>query len=267
MPVKMGVIGCGKMGYALIKGISNSPGFYSDIYINDIDKERTLLFEKEFRAQATAPDEVVAKSDIIILAVKPAQVKNVLSATRDQWTSDKLLITIAAGIKIASIEKELTEIVRVVRVMPNTPCLIGEGVSAIAAGSGATQADLEIVQSMLSKVGITIIIDESYMDAITAVSGSGPAYAFLIVEAMMDASLNTGLSSDISRRLVIQTLKGSLAMLENTGEHPAVLKAQVTSPGGTTIAGLRELEAGGIREALFAAIDKARQRSIELGRD
>lgn len=267
MPVKLGVIGCGKMGYALTKGISNSPGFYSDIYVDDIDIERTLLFEREFGALTATPDEVVAKSDIIILAVKPAQVKNVLSATHDQWTGDKLLISIAAGIKISSIEKGLTEAVRVIRVMPNTPCLVGEGVSAIAAGRYATQADLEKVQSMLDKVGTTIIIDESYMDAITAVSGSGPAYAFLIVEAMMDASLSTGLSSDISRRLVIQTLKGSLTMLEHTSEHPAALKAQVTSPGGTTIAGLRQLEAGGIREAFFAAIEKARQRSIELGQD
>lgn len=267
MPVNLGVIGCGKMGYALIKGISNDPEFCSQIYVNDIDEERNLLFENEFKARVATPDEVVAKSDIIILAVKPGQVRNVLITTRENWTADKLLVSIAAGIKIAAIEKEMPEAVRVIRVMPNTPCLVGEGVSALAGGRSAGQSDLDMVQAMLDKVGITIIIDESYMDAITAVSGSGPAYAFLIIEAMMDASLSTGLSSDISRRLVIQTLKGSLSMLEQTGEHPAVLKAQVTSPGGTTIAGLRELEAGGIRASMFAAIEKARQRSIELGQD
>jgi len=157
--------------------------------------------------------------------------------------------------------------VRAVRVMPNTPCLVGEGVIAIAGGHHASLADLQLVQAMLDRVGISIILEESYMDAVTAVSGSGPAYAFLIVEAMMDAAINLGLSSDISRRLVLQTLKGSITMLEKTGDHPAVLKAQVTSPGGTTIAGLRELEAGGIREAFFAAMEKAWQRSMKLGTD
>lgn len=267
MPANLGVIGCGKMGYALLKGINSAPTTFGSVHIYDVDPARIQLFGREFNAQEATPGEVVANSDLVILAVKPGQIKAVLQATRDYWSQDKLLVSIAAGIKTATIEKELLPGVRVIRVMPNTPCLVGEGVSAIAGGLNASPADLDAVQGILATVGVALIIEEAYMDAVTAVSGSGPAYAFLLAEAFMDASLSTGLSSDISRRLVLQTLKGSIAMLEQSGEHPAVLKAQVTSPGGTTIAGLRELEAGGLRAAFFAAVDKARQRSVELGAD
>ncbi|MEQ8200830.1 MAG: pyrroline-5-carboxylate reductase [Syntrophomonadaceae bacterium] len=267
MSINLGIIGCGKMGHALMKGISGNPSSYGDVYAYDVDEARMRLFTEEFKAGAVAPGEVVAGSDMIILAVKPGQIKEVLQVTRDQWNGGKLLVSIAAGIKIANIEKQLPEGVRVVRVMPNTPCLVGEGVSAISGGHSASPEDLQMVGEMLGQVGLTITIEETYMDAVTAVSGSGPAYAFLLAEAFMDAALSTGLSSDISRQLVLQTLKGSIKMLEQTGAHPAVLKAQVTSPGGTTIAGLRELEAGGLREAFFAAVEKAKQRSIELGAD
>jgi len=267
MSAKLGIIGCGKMGYALLKGITQNSGEYDIIYACDTASERIQLFVQEFGAIPADRQQVAADADIVILAVKPAQVKKILNETAFAWNNDKLLISIAAGIKTASIEKELGKPVRVVRVMPNTPCLVGEGVSAIAGGKYASPNDLQTVQNMVEKLGLSLIIDEAYMDAITAVSGSGPAYVFLLVEAMMDAALSLGLSRDICRSLVLQTFKGSLSMLEETGEHPAVLKAQVTSPGGTTIAGLRELEAGGIREAFFAALERACQRSIELGAD
>lgn len=267
MPAKLGIIGCGKMGYALLKGITQNSEEHNVIYACDTAAERVQLFSEEFGAIPADQQQLVAEADIVILAVKPAQVKRVLGETNVAWDNSKLLISIAAGIKTASIEKELDKPVRVVRVMPNTPCLVGEGVSAIAGGKYANPADLQTVQTMVEKVGIALVLDEGYMDAVTAVSGSGPAYIFLLVEAMMDAALSLGLSSDQCRRLVTQTFKGSLSMLEQTGEHPAVLKAQVTSPGGTTIAGLRELEAGGIREAFFAALERACQRSIELGTD
>ena len=267
MAANLGILGCGKMAYALMKGISSNPSGYADVYVYDPDEARVCLFVNEFNARPVSPDVVVAGSDIIILAVKPGQVREVLQGTRDQWNENKLLVSIAAGIKIVNIEAQVPEGVRVVRVMPNTPCLVGEGASAIAGGHSASPSDLQTVKAMLEQVGLTILIDESHMDAVTAVSGSGPAYAFLLAEAFMDAALSTGLSSDISRQLVLQTLKGSIKMLEQTGSHPAVLKSQVTSPGGTTIAGLRELEAGGLREAFFAAVEKARLRSIELGAD
>ncbi|MDD3363851.1 MAG: pyrroline-5-carboxylate reductase [Syntrophomonas sp.] len=265
MAEKLGIIGCGKMAYALLKGISQGPTTYAAIYACDTSSERTELFAREFNAIPATPTELVAKADLIILAVKPGQIKMVLGETSGLWDNEKLLVSIAAGIKTAMIEEELAKPVPVVRVMPNTPCLIGEGASALAAGRYASPADLDLVQAILSRVGVSVIIDEVYMDAVTAVSGSGPAYVFLVVEAMMDAALHLGLNSDMARQLVLQTLKGSISMLEQTGEHPAVLKAQVTSPGGTTIAGLRELEAGGIREAFFAAMERACQRSIELG--
>jgi len=262
---KLGIIGCGKMAYALLKGISQETS-YGAIYACDISSERTHLFAQEFNAIPATPTELVANADLIILAVKPGQIKGVLAETNDHWDEGKLLVSIAAGISTRMIEMELAKPVPVVRVMPNTPCLIGEGASALAAGRYARTADLDIVQTILNKVGLSIIIDEIYMDAVTAVSGSGPAYVFLVVEAMMDAALYLGLNSDMARLLVLQTLKGSISMLEQTGEHPTVLKAQVTSPGGTTIAGLRELEAGGIREAFFAAMERACQRSRELGK-
>lgn len=267
MSVALGIIGCGKMGYALLKGITQDSREDNIIYACDTASERTQLFVQEFKAIPATQQQLVADADIIVLAVKPAQVKRILAETTSAWNHEKLLISIAAGIKTASIEKELGKPVRVVRVMPNTPCLVGEGVSAIAGGKYAGPADLQLVQTMVERLGLSVILDETYMDAVTAVSGSGPAYVFLLVEAMMDAALNLGLSSEISRSLVLQTLKGSLSMLAKTGEHPAVLKAQVTSPGGTTIAGLRELEAGGIRESFFAAMERACQRSIELGAD
>jgi len=267
MPAKLGIIGCGKMGYALLKGISDGSSDYKAIYACDTSVERTNVFVQEFRAVQADKPQLIADADIVILAVKPTQVKEVLAGTEGLWNTDKLLISIAAGIKTSTIETELGKPIPVVRVMPNTPCLVGEGVSAVSAGTYAKQSHLKLVQAMMSRVGLTVIIDEVYMDAVTAVSGSGPAYAFLLVESMIDAALNLGLSSETARCLVLQTLKGSITMLEQTGEHPAVLKAQVTSPGGTTIAGLRELEAGGIREAFFAAIERACQRSIELGTD
>ncbi|PKM76327.1 MAG: pyrroline-5-carboxylate reductase [Firmicutes bacterium HGW-Firmicutes-15] len=266
MVKKLGIIGCGKMAYALLKGISQGPSIYASIYACDTSSVRTELFANEFNSITVTPDELVTNADLIILAVKPGQIKMVLADTSGLWNNEKLLVSIAAGIKTAMIEEELAEPVPVVRVMPNTPCLIGEGASALAAGKYASRADLDIVQAILNKVGVSVIVDEVYMDAVTAVSGSGPAYVFLVAEAMMDSALHLGLNSDMARQLVLQTLKGSISMLEQTGEHPAILKAQVTSPGGTTIAGLRELEAGGIREAFFAAMERACQRSIELGK-
>lgn len=267
MPATLGIIGCGKMGYALLKGITQGKADYEAIYVCDTDSERTKLFVNEFGAIPVNKQELIGNSDLIILAVKPIQVKAVIVGTQSLWNNSKLLISIAAGIKTATLERELGRPVPVVRVMPNTPCLVGAGVSAVAGGSSAGFNEVRLVQTMFQQLGLAVIVDEAQMDAVTAVSGSGPAYVFLIVEAMTDAALSAGLSGDMARLLVMQTFKGSLAMLEKTGEHPAILKAQVTSPGGTTIAGLRELEAGGIREAFFAAIERACQRSIELGAD
>lgn len=262
----LGIIGCGRMAYALVKGIYEDAGNnYAEIWASDPDPNRTGLFAREFGAQAGNNYDTVVASDVVLLAVKPGMVNTILDETRSAWNESKLLISIAAGISTLTIEQKLGVEIPVVRVMPNTPCLVGEGASAISAGQNAGANHLALVQQMLNSVGISVLIDESYMDAITAVSGSGPAYAYLVAEAMIDAGVQAGLSSEMARQLVIHTIKGSMTMLDKTGEHPAVLKAQVCSPGGTTIAAVRQLEENGLRKAFFNAVEKARERSIELG--
>lgn len=263
----LGIIGCGKMSYALVKGICRNAGQDMEkILIYDLDETRLRLFENDFKAVSVNEADLIAGSDIIILGVKPNQVKDALSDTKSSWQEDKILLSIAAGIHSSYLEELLSEKVpRVIRAMPNTPCLVGEGMVALCAGSSAGSADLERVSSLFQGSGQAIIVKEHDMDAVTAISGSGPAYVFLVVEAMIDAAVNVGLSSATARELVLQTVKGSILMLEESGEHPALLKQQVSSPGGTTIAGLRELEAHGIRQAFFDAVEAARDRSIELG--
>lgn len=264
----LGIIGCGKMAYALLRGISRDvTNELRSIYICDPDQTRKDLFIRDFKAIPLSKEELIKKSEVIILAVKPNQVKEVLTYTENCWDGQKLLISIAAGLKTTDLERAIpAQEIRVVRVMPNTPCLVGEGMSAICGGTFAGQTDLDLVQSLLNSSGQTVLVQEQAMDAITAVSGSGPAYVFLLVEAMIEAGVNVGLTSDTARQLVLQTFKGSVRMLEASGQHPAVLKAQVCSPGGTTIAGVRQLEAGGVRKAFFDAVDAACTRSVELGK-
>lgn len=263
----LGIIGCGKMAYALLKGINREAGSELGlVYVCDPDAARINLFRNDFQAQAVTKEELIKKSEVIILAVKPNQVKDVLADTNDCWDEKKLLISIAAGLKTVDLEKEIpAPHMRVVRVMPNTPCLVGEGMSAICGGAFANQADLQLVQSLLNSCGQTVLVPEKDMDAITAVSGSGPAYVFLLVEAMMEAAVHIGLTADTARQLVLQTMLGSVRMLEASEQHPAVLKAQVCSPAGTTIAGVRQLEDAGVRKAFFNAIEAAYERSIALG--
>lgn len=263
----LGVIGCGKMAYALLKGVVNdSSSNFGTIYCNDINDERTSLFTREFKAIAADQKELVEKSDVIIMAVKPQQVRQVLAAAKGLWDSGKLLISIAAGVKTIDIEKEIEARLPVVRVMPNTPCLVAEGVSAIAAGKYALSIHTEMVLGMLNSLGMAVSIDEKYMDAITAVSGSGPAYVFLVAESMINAAVEIGLDHSLARSLVLNTIKGSIKLMEETGEHPAILRDQVSSPGGTTIAGVRKLEENGLRKAFFDAVEEAFLKSIELGR-
>jgi pyrroline-5-carboxylate reductase len=263
----LGVIGCGNMGYALMKGIVNGhQPKYANIYISDVNAVRTDLFVHEFEALSRSSRETVAAADVVFLAVKPGQIKEVLTTTRNEWQPNKLLISIAAGISTQLIENIIGNEIPVVRVMPNTPCLVAEGVSAICGGKYASLNHLQLVESILNNLGLVIITEEKYMDVVTAVSGSGPGYAYLVAEAMIDAAVNMGLNAETARKLVVDTIKGSMTMLQKTGEHPAVLKTQVSSPGGTTIAGLRQLEENSIRKAFFAAVESAYERSVELGK-
>ncbi len=267
LPV-LGLVGCGKMAYALMKGISSASSLDFDrIYVNDIDATRSSLFVEEFKSLEIEPKELIKASNIIIIAVKPHQVGQVLEMGQGLWNDKKLIVSIAAGIKTSDIEEKSGVNVPVVRVMPNTPCLVGSGAAAISAGRFAGVNDIELVKKIMDSVGISLQVDEKHMDAITAVSGSGPAYVYLVVESMINAGLQVGLDINLLRNLVFKTVAGSIKMLEETGEHPAVLREQVCSPGGTTIAGVRELEENGIRRAFFQAIEKACLRSVELGKD
>jgi pyrroline-5-carboxylate reductase len=267
MTWSLGVIGCGNMSYALLRGICRDAEIAPEkIFVNDLSESRMYLFEDEFKAVSADKAALISAADMVILGVKPNQIREVLEDTRDYWQEDKILLSIAAGIRTGFLESLLSpNAVRVIRAMPNTPCLAGEGMTGLCAGSTATAADLEKVRSLFAASGRAIVVKEQDMDAVVAVSGSGPAYVFLMIEAMIEAAVSVGLNSATARELVLQTVKGSVAMLEETGQHPAILKQQVTSPGGTTIAALRQLEEGGLRRAFFAAIEAARNRSVELG--
>lgn len=267
MPECLGIIGCGKMANAIVKGLGKDRAGFTDILVNDVDENRSLTFSREYGVKAVSYEELLRECSTIILAVKPYQVKQVLNAGQGLWHSGQLLISIAAGIKLASIEKAAGNQIPVVRVMPNTPCLVGQGISAVAGGSFATDKDVSLVMSLFNYLGTAVRIDEKYMDAVTAVSGSGPAYVFLVVEAFMNAALQIGLDINLARELVLQTMQGSLQMLVQSGEHPAVLRQDVSSPGGTTIAGIRQLEENGLRKAFFGAVEMAYNRSIELSND
>jgi pyrroline-5-carboxylate reductase len=208
--------------------------------------------------------DVVAQSQIVFLAVKPQHMADVMRDVKAAVSSEKLFISIAAGVTLAKLTAGLgTE--RVVRVMPNTPCLVGQGASAFARGAGATSEDGAQVQQLLSAVGIAVELDEKLLDAVTGLSGSGPAFVYVVIEALSDGGVRMGLPRAVATQLAAQTVLGAAQMVLG-GEHPAVLKDRVASPGGTAIAGLQALEDHGLRSALIAAVEAATKRSAELGR-
>lgn len=208
---------------------------------------------------------VVEKSDVVFLAVKPQYTSAALNEIRDAVRDSHLIVSIVAGVPSARIAQGLDADCRIVRVMPNTPALVGCGASAIAAGANATEGDLDLVERLLSTVGIAVRVNESLLDAVTGLSGSGPAFGYQAIEALSDGGVLMGLPRDIAMRLAAQTLLGAAKMVLETGQHPGELKDAVTSPGGTTIAGLHALELSGFRSALISAVEAAALRSAELG--
>ncbi|MCK5681647.1 pyrroline-5-carboxylate reductase [bacterium] len=262
----IGIIGGGNMGQAIIKGLS-STRLSPKVTAWDADGSCCEQLNKTFKTTIAKNNrELTSNCDIIILAVKPQIITPVIEEIADILTCDKLLISIAAGMPCIRIEKPLSGKVPTVRIMPNTPALINRGISAIAAGSYATEKHLETTKNIFSCLGETVIVPESSMDMVTAVSGSGPAYIFLVIEALLDAAVGIGLNRDLARKLVIETVLGSTELLKQTGKQPMELKDMVTSPGGTTIAGLAALEKNGLRHAFNEALSSACQRSQELGR-
>ncbi|MFQ5482486.1 MAG: pyrroline-5-carboxylate reductase [Nitrospinaceae bacterium] len=269
---KIGFIGAGNMAEAVIKGLLSASFLPAkDIIASDIMPGRIKELSSQFKIRMGRDNrEVAKKCDILILAVKPQNMKDACLEIHDHVTADKLVISIAAGVAIETIETYLQlgqrHTIGVIRTMPNTPAVVQEGVTALAAGKHVTKADLQVAHRIFEAIGRTVDVAEQHMDAVTGLSGSGPAYIFIIIEALSDAGVKVGLARDVSNVLAIQTVLGSAKLALESGKHPGELKNMVTSPGGTTIYGVHALEAGGIRPAIIKAVEEATHRSQELGR-
>ena len=263
------LIGAGNMGSALLNGLVQSKTARPEnIICTDIRESQLDQLRQEVGVR-TMTDNLVAvrEADIVIYAVKPQILPAVLQQTAEALDLDKVVISIAAGVSLAAIESKLEKKLRLVRVMPNICASVGMGASAIAAGKHVKEGDIELAKEIFDSVGTSIFIGENVlMDAITGLSGSGPAYIFLIIDAMADAGVKMGLYRGDALALSAQTVLGAAKMLLETGEHPGLLKDQVTSPGGTAIAGLHTLEKGGLRTTIINAVEAATLRSKELGR-
>lgn len=264
---KIAFLGAGNMAEALVRGLLRAEAaLASDITCTDRRKEQLEQFEKSYEVHTTSDNRAAVKqADVVVLSVKPQAMNKVLAEVAESIDSSKLVISIAAGVPIAAIERRLGHGARIVRVMPNTPALVGAGATAISCGEHATDDDVQVAKALFDSVGTTVILDEVLLDAVTGLSGSGPAYIFLIIEALSDAGVKVGLPRHTAQKLAAQTVLGSAKMLIETGIHPGQLKDQVTSPGGTAIAGLHTLEAGGLRTTLINAVETATARSKELG--
>jgi len=264
----IGFLGAGNMAEALIRGLLHGghvpPG---QIIASGPRRERLDELSGLYDIPVTADNrEVARRADILVLSVKPQILDKVLREVTEEIAARTLIISVAAGVDTAAIEGLLPAGARVVRSMPNTPALVRAGATAICPGSHATEDDLLLAKILFDAVGLTVTLDESQLDAVTGLSGSGPAYIFLILEALADAGVKVGLSRRNAQRLAAQTVMGSAKLLLETDEHPGRLKDMVTSPGGTAIAGLHTLEQGGLRTTLINAVETATKRSRELGR-
>ena len=265
---KICIIGTGNMGEALVSGLvssgSSGPG---KIICTDVRESVLKAVKKEYGVQTTTSNlEAVMKSDIVIYAVKPQIMAAVIKETVEKLDMSKLVISIAAGVPMAALESCLDKELRLIRVMPNIAAAVKEAATAVAAGKNASEEDIKMAMTIFDSIGKTVFIGENYlMDAITGLSGSGPAYIFLIVEALADAGVKVGLSRQEALFLSAQTVLGAAKMLIETKEHPGQLRDRVTSPGGTAIAGLATLEKGGLRTTLINAVEVATNRSRELG--
>ncbi len=265
--LKIGFLGAGKMASALAKGfIASKIVSAKQIMASDVVEPARAAFEKDVGAAVTGSNaEVLRFATVLVLAVKPGQVATVLNEIKPAFTTKHLLVSIAAGVTLTKLESALPMKARVIRVMPNTPALVGAGASGYALGAHATPEDGALAQQLLSAVGVAFSVKESLLDAVTGLSGSGPAYVFQIIEALSDGGVAAGLPRDVATQLAAQTLLGAAKMVLETGQHPGALKDMVTSPGGTTIDGLHELEKGRVRASLMNAVRAAANRSKELG--
>lgn len=261
-------LGAGNMGEALVKGLLRANvATPREVICTDRRSERLTEIAAQYGVRTT-PDNLAAarEADLLVLSVKPQVMNKLLDEIAPAIDQRKLVISIAAGVPIEAIERKVGHGIRIIRVMPNTPALVGAGATAIARGDHATDDDLAQARALFDAVGRTVVVDEPLIDACTGLSGSGPAYIFLVIEALSDAGVKVGLARYTAQDLAAQTVLGSAKLLIETGEHPGKLKDQVTSPGGTAIAGLHTLEAGGLRTTLMNAVEAATKRAHELGR-
>ena len=263
---KVAFLGGGKMAEALISGLIRSGGRSVDeIMVTCRREERARELAGKYGVTATLDNADAARwANVLVLMAKPQDMEVLLEQIRTDVTADDLVISFAAGMRTSFAEKHLPADVPVVRVMSNVPVMVDEAMSVVASGSRADDKHVAVAEELLGYVGKVLRLPESHLDAVTATSGSGPAYFFLLAEAMIEACILLGLSRDVATDLIIQTMLGSAKMLRDTGKHPVELREMVTSPGGTTIAAIRHLEEAGVRAAFLNAIDAARHRSAEL---
>jgi pyrroline-5-carboxylate reductase len=265
---KVGFVGGGNMGEALIRGLVESNLVPSDaIMVTDVRADRTRQLADQYGVRALAGNSaLVTEADVVIFAVKPQIMAPVLREVLPALTNRPLLISLAAGVSTPTIQSVLGKYPRLIRVMPNTPALVLQGVTAIAKTPGLDIEDLETAQEIFTAVGKVVVLDEEQLDAVTGLSGSGPAYVAIVIESLADGGVKMGLDRATAMILATQTVLGAATLLSETGLHPATLKDMVASPGGTTIAGIAALEEGGIRTTFIRAVERATLRSRELGR-
>ena len=265
--LRFGFVGGGNMASAIVKGILHAKVVPPEnIVVSDVNEERLSKLVGLHGIRTTLDNHALVRDvDVLVLAVKPQVIDKVFDAIGSEVRADQLVISVAAGVPVVAMEARLPAGARVVRTMPNTPVTVDAGATAISKGTHATDADLEVARGLFSAVGRVVTLDESLLDAVTGLSGSGPAYVMLMIEAMADGGVKVGLHRDTALLLAAQTVYGSAKLLLDTGEHPGRLKDMVTSPGGTAIVGLHTLESGGLRRTLIDAVEAATLRAITLG--
>jgi pyrroline-5-carboxylate reductase len=259
------ILGGGKIGEALLSGLLRGERTPDDIVVSEKHPERSAYLAQTYGVEITDVPGAVKRATTLLIAVKPQDIDKLLAEMAPVIEPRHLVVSVAAGVTTRHVERALPDGLPVVRCMPNTPALVDQAMTAVAGGAHAADEHLAVAESLLGAVGRVVRVPESQLDAVTALSGSGPAYFFYLVEAMIDAGILLGLPRTLATELIVQSAIGSAVMLRDSGEHPVQLREAVTSPGGTTIAAIRELEVHGVRAALLAAIEAACKRSRELG--